>query len=392
MSDSVAIVGVADAPHGRFPDRPTLEMALTVCSEAIADACLEPKDIDVVLVAPAFADTEYNTNIGFGRLVEELGMRGRAEANIQINAGGSTGERMVRVARGLIASGQARHVLCAHADKFTEMTREEIIRFFSTAGFDTEFEAPYGVIYNCLPALCARRFMHETGATEEHLAHVAVSLRAWADLHPHAKGYKAALTLEQVLASPVVQWPFHSTMIPPPADGASAFVVTGSADAASLKEHAAHLIADASRMNTFSFTQHDDLTRMHWAEVGDRVFETARLKPADIDIAEIYMAYPVFHLICLEELGFCERGESGPFVASGATLPGGELPMSTNGEAIGMGHTGSGVGVAELVEVGRQLMGQAGERQVKDPEFVLEISAGGSYMDANAMIFGREPR
>lgn len=391
MEHGVAIVGVGEIPHGRFASRTSLEGALEVSRHAIANARLTPGDVDAVLVAPAFADGEFNIDIGFGRLVEELGMRGRASLAMQVNSGGSTGERMVRIARGLIATGQARFVLCVHTDKFTEMSKDQILSFFATAGFDKDFEAPYGVTYNSIASLAAQRYLHETGAPEEALAHVTASLRAWAALSPNARAFGKPLSVEEIMASPVIQWPLRAAMIPAPADGGSAFVVAGARDAAALRERPAYVVGEASRVNTFSFTQHDDFTKMGWAAVGRSAFDEAGLKPGDIGIAAIYMAYPIFHLLLLEELGFCGPGGAGEFVASGATLPGGALPLATNGEAIGNGHTGAGVGLAVLVDVARQLMGEAGDKQV-DADFVLEASAGGSYMDANVMIFGREPR
>jgi acetyl-CoA acetyltransferase len=391
-SDTVAIVGVGESTHGRFPDRTSLEVALDVSRQAIDNASLTPGDIDAVLVAPAFADTAFNTNITFGRLAEELGMRDRAKLSMQVSAGGSTGERLVRVARALIQSGQARYVLCTHTDKFSQLTTEGVLSFFAAAGFDTDYEAPYGLTYNSIASLCAQRYMHETGSTEEHLAHMTSALRAWSALDPTARSYGKPLTPQQALDSPVIQWPIRASMAPPPADGGSAFVVASAADAKSLRESPAYVLSEASRVRTFSFTQHDDMTRMGWADVGREAFDEAGITPSHVGIANLYMAYPIFHLILLEELGFCERGSAGEFVAAGEVAPGGSLPVMTNGDAIGHGHTGAGVGVATIVESARQLFGEAGERQVPDLEFVLETSAGGSYMDANVTIFGREHR
>ncbi|MES2172080.1 MAG: thiolase family protein [Actinomycetota bacterium] len=392
MDHSVAIVGVGEVRHGRFPDRPSLEMALDVSGQAIAHAGLEAREIDAVLIAPAFADTAFNTDMAFGRLVEELGMRNSAKIVMQVGAGGSTGDRLLRTARGLIASGQARYVLCVHADKFTELTKNEILEFFAVAGFDTEFEAPYGVTYNTIAGLSAQRYLYETGQTEYAIADMTSSLREWGSLDVHASGYGKPMTTEQVLATPILQWPIRTAMAPPPADGASAFVVAGAEDAKALRDSAAYVIAESSRVRTYSFTQHDDITKMGWAESADEAFAEAGITRDQVGIAQFYMAYPIFHLILLEEFGFCERGRAGEFVASGATRPGGRLPVMTTGDAIGHGHTGSGVGVATLVDTARQLMGESGGRQVDDLEFVVETSCGGSYMDTNVVIFGREPR
>ncbi|GAA5122438.1 hypothetical protein GCM10023339_40850 [Alloalcanivorax gelatiniphagus] len=386
---NIAIVGTGEAPHGLFPERSTIGVGVDVAMEAITDAGLDPGDVDAILTAPAFGDADVNMDLNFGRLTQELGLRGRTRHAFMVNQGGTTGANLVRVAQGLISAGEVRTVLCVHTDNFSRMTLPEIWRFFETAGFNSEFEYPVGMTYHAIAALAASRFFHETGTTPEQLAAVAVSHRRWAQLNPNAMN-RDPLTVERVLSSPVPQSPLHNFEIPPMTDGGAAFVVTDADTASKMVERPAYLHADASRVNTYSFTQYDDLTRMNWKEVGDRAYAEAGITAADIDIAELYMAYPIFDLILLEELGFAGRGEAGAFVESGATLPGGSLPMTTNGGAMSMGHTGAGVGVAMIVEAARQVMGKAGERQVPDVEFVLETSAGGSYMDSNAAIYGAE--
>lgn len=391
MAVDVAIVGIGEAQVGRFPDRLTLDIALSVAEEAIADSGLDRSDIDAVLTAPSFADPYFNTDLAFARLVDELGMRGTVKLNAQVNAGGSTGVAMLKYASGIVISGQARSVLCVHAEKFTSMSPAQGMEFFASAGTEREFEAPYGMSYNALPALASRRFMHETGTTLEQLAAVAVSCRQWASLNPNAM-FRDPITVEDVLASKVITSPVTALMLNALGDGGSAFVVTSGEVARATTDTPVYLWGEGDAVNTYSFSQHADITRMGWQAVGEQAFRAAGIARSDIDIAEIYMAYPVFKLMVLEELGFCERGEGGEFVASGQCAPGGTLPMTTNGGALSYGHIGAGVGVATLVETARQLMGKAGPRQVADASIALEASAGGAYSDAHVTILSRERR
>ena len=134
------------------------------------------------------------------------------------------------------------------------------------------------------------------------------------------------------------------------------------------------------------------MTRFGYADAGADAYAMAGVDAKDIDVAEIYDSYPVFNLIALEELGLVERGAAGAFVAAGHTWPGGKLPMTTNGGMLSQGHTGAGGGVAVMVEAVRQVMGKGGERQVPKADLVLETSTGGSYMDAQVVILGREAR
>ena len=385
----VAIAGVGEAPHGKYPERSPFGTALSVAHQAILDAHLEHEQIGGVLTAPAFGHADLNMDLSFGRLTRELGIAGKARFSFQVNQGGTTGADLLRAATGLIESGAVDHVLCLHSDNFSLLTPTQVFKFFATAGFNREFETPLGMTYNTIPGLTAHRYMHETGARAEHMAAVAVSHRRWAELNPNA-AYRKPLTIEEVLASPVPQSPLHNFEIPMSVDGASAFVVSAADIAERLVDRPAYVHADASRVNTWSFTQYEDFTRMNWAPVAKAAYAAAGITPAMVNIAQIYMAYPIFDLISLEELGLVERGGAGEFVLSGETSPGGSMPMTTNGGATSAGHTGAGVGVSMIVEAARQVMGKAGERQQQNVEFVVETNAGGSYMDANVTIYGAE--
>ena len=387
----IAISGIGEAPVGRFPEREALEIATQVATQAMADAGVERADIDTVLVAPCFADPWFNTDLGFARLVDELGLRRTARLNVQVNAGGSTGTALLKTASGLVGTGQANTVLCVHAEKFTNLTGQEGFDFFARAGIEREFEAPFGMVYNALPAMATQRYLSDYNLPIEHVAEVSVSCREWASMHPCAM-YRKPITVEDVMASPMVATPLRALMLNALGDGGSAFVVTTGERARVSTPTPVYVWGEGGIVNTYSFAQHDDLTRMNWELVGQRAFAAAGITADDVDILEVYMAYPIFHLLLLEELGFCKRGEAGDFVTSGATRPGGKLPMSTNGDAMSYGHIGAGVGVATIVECCRQLMGKAGERQVPQPGVALKTSAGGAYADAQITIFGAEPR
>ncbi|MDP3138624.1 MAG: thiolase family protein [Burkholderiaceae bacterium] len=391
MKRQAVIVGVGEVPCGRYPDRTPLDMALSVSEQAIADSGLERKDIDTVLVAPCFADPWFNTDLGFARMVDELGLRETVRLNAQINAGGSTGTAMLKAAISLVESGRAEAVLCMHTEKFTNLSGQEGFDFFAKAGIERDFEAPFGMVYNAMPAFVAQRYMHETGATVEDLAAVTVSCREWAALHPNAM-FRKRITEQDVLASKVVASPMHALMLNVLGDGGSAFVVTTAERAKGVKDTPVYIWGEGGIVNTYSFAQHLDVTRMNWSKAAAQAYQQARISPSDVDIVEIYMAYPIFHLVLMEEMGFCERGTAGAFYRSGATRPGGSLPVSTYGDAMSYGHIGAGIGLAAIVESVRQLTGKAGDRQVPDASIVLKTSAGGAYADAQITIFGKEPR
>lgn len=386
-----AITGIGEVPVRRDPTRSVMEIAITAAEAAMADAGLEPGDIDAVLVAPCFADPWFNADLNFGRLMDELALRPNVRLSAQVSGGGSTGDVLLRCATGLIASGEARNILCVHADKFTTMSEQAGFDFFASAGTEHDFEAPYGMLYNAIPALAARRYMFETGTTLEQIGHVSVSCREWAALNPNAL-FRDRITIEDVMGSREIASPLRSLMLNVIADGGSAFVVSPAADAASITPTPVYVWGHGDAMNRYSFAQNRDITDLGWSEAGSKAYAEAGVKVSDIDVAEIYVAYPVFNLIALEGLGFFERGQAGKFAATGGLGPGGSLPMNTNGGTMSYGHTGAGVGVAFLVESCLQLMGKAGARQVPDLEVLLKTGCGGAYYDAHVTILGREAR
>ena len=385
------IVGTGEVPCGKYPDRSPLDIAISVAEQAIADSGLERKDIDTVLVGPCFADPWFHTDLGFARMVDELSLRETVKLNAQINAGGSTGTALLKTAVSMVESGRAEAVLCLHAEKFTNLSGQQGFDFFAKAGIERDFEAPFGMVYNAMPAFVAQRYLHETGRPVEDLAEVTVSCRDWAALHPNAM-FRKRITVDEVMASKVVASPMHSLMLNMLGDGGSAFIVTTAERAKGVQPQPVYLWGEGGIVNTYSFAQHVDVTRMNWAQVANQAYKQARVSASDIDIVEIYMAYPIFHLVLMEEMGFCKRGEAGELYKSGATKPGGSLPVSTFGDAMSYGHIGAGIGLACIVESVRQLQGKCGERQVKDASVVLKAACGGAYADAQITIFGKEPR
>lgn len=385
----VAIVGIGEVPTGKFPDRPCLQNALEACRQAILDSGIPKDEIDVIIPTGTFFDRRYNTDMIFSQLVEELGLLRKTKENVQVFSGGSSSSSMLRTATGLITAGLAKTVLCAQSDKTGSSPVQEMINLFSTFGIPQEWETPYGFFMGATGSLNATRYMYETGTTMEQLASVVVSNRKWAALNPNAM-LRRELSLEEVVDSPMVASPFNKRMSNVLADGGAAFIVTSAERAKDLPNPPIYPFGFGASVCHYAISQDSDLTRLGFYEASQEAYEMAGLGPKDIDIVELYDGYPIYPLITLEGLGICKRGEAGSFVYEGNTWPGGKLPMTTNGGMLAQGHTAGGGGVAVLVEAIRQLMGKAGERQVKDAKIAVESSMGGSFMDSHIVILGRE--
>ncbi|MCP4754400.1 MAG: thiolase family protein [Proteobacteria bacterium] len=390
LKGKVAFVGIGEVPTGRFPETAAIYHAIESAKLAIRDAGINKDDIDYVMPTASLYSPAFNTELVTCRVVEELGLK-NCRKNCQVFSGGSSSSNALSLASGLITSGTAKNILFVHADRLgTGVTSQEGIDLFSTAGISSEWEVPYGQHYSSIAALATTRYKFETGCTDEELSAVCVSNRKWAELNPNAFFNKKSLSIEDVMASKMLSTPLRAKQSNMLFDGGAAFIVSSAENARNLVEKPVYILGEGGIVTHFVYSQEPDIARFGWKKAGKEAFEQAGLTPADIDVAEIYDSYPIYQLITFEELGFCDRGESGKVFANGDTWPGGRIPCTTNGGMLSQGHTGAGGAVALLVEAVRQLMGKAGKRQVEGAKFAVETATGGTYMDAQVTILGTE--
>jgi acetyl-CoA acetyltransferase len=253
-----------------------------------------------------------------------------------------------------------------------------------------QFEYPYGVMGPPTQySLVATRHMHEYGTTSEQLAEVAVATRKWAALNPKA-AMRDPLTVEDVLASRMIAYPFHLLDCCLVTDAGGAVVVTSAERARDLRRQPVYVLGSGESVGHMLISQMTDFTRWDAAErSGEQAFAMAGVRHDDIDVAEIYDAFTLVPILGLEALGFCERGEGGRFVSDQRTAPGGAFPMNTNGGGLSYTHTGL-YGIFMLIEAVRQLRGECGPRQVPDATLALCHGLGGIWSAAATVILGNE--
>ena len=389
MTDRQAvIVGVADAAleDGIIPGGSTPLQAIAHTAKAALDeAGLSFDDVDGVLTAGSWA-VPGPGQMPTATLSEYLGLRPRFSSGL--NVGGSSFEIHIGHAVTAIQAG-----LCDVA----------IILFGSTQRFERsrslggrpaflnmQYDTPYG-----LPAplgsyaMAAMRHMHEYGTTSEQLAEIAVSTRKWAQLNPAAM-MRDPLTVDDVMASPVIADPLHLRDCCLVTDGAGAIVLTTAERARDLPSQPITIPGFGECQTHMSIAEMPDLARHIAAEeAGKRAFEMSGLSPGDIDVAEIYDSFTITVLLTLEALGFCGRGEGGAFVANARTAPGGDFPMNTNGGGLSCLHAGM-YGIFILIEAVRQLRGECGDRQVPDARVALVHGTGGVLSSGGTCILARE--
>lgn len=388
-----AIVGTGEVPIERNTERSLREQTIEIAYRGIRNAGLESDDIDVVLAANVFGDPGFTSDLVFSWLVEELGISD-CKMNMLAHAGGATGENMLTVADSLIEAGEAENVLCLHTEMFSLMSQEDQVRAFASFGISDEWEIHTGITYPAIAGLHAQRYLETTDSTPEDLAAVVESCREWGMRHPNALYNEEPITIEEIVESPMIASPLTMYMCNVLADGGSSFVVSSKETAEELTDRPAYVLGHGSANTHYSVAHPPGLYtggRERWQRAGERVFESAGIGRDDIDLANIYVAFPPGHLEALEALDFCEFGQAGEFIRSGETKPGGSLPMCTNGGALSHGHLGAGVGPAMLVETAKQVMHRAeGDRQVEDARFALQTGSGGSGMDVQLSILGGE--
>jgi len=389
FNKKVAAIGCGKYPCGAFPDKTPLDLALHAIKEALDDAGITKDELDVLIPESVFVDSMSSADLVWSRLVEELGIGGKCTMNVHASSGGSSGTTLTRLAAGLIASEQAETVLILHMDRLATGEKPETIRdLFGAYGLYEEWEFPHGLNYNIIGGMLSNRFMHETGTTTEEIASVIVALRKWAALNPNAL-LRGPSSVEKVLESKMVAYPQTSRMCNIVCDGATAVILASAKKAEKVTKTPVYLEGLGGTVTHFSLMNEPDLIRMAYEETSEAAYKNAGVGPEDIDIVEFYDSYPIFLLMQLEGMGFCERGTSGKFVMDGNTSPGGKLPMTTNGGMLCEGHLGSGGGTSLLAETISQLKGNCGERQVKNANRAILTGMGGQYMDSQAVIWGR---
>jgi acetyl-CoA acetyltransferase len=234
------------------------------------------------------------------------------------------------------------------------------------------------------------RYMKEYGLTHEQLAYVAVAQRKWAARNPRAM-FRDLITVDDVLASRLVAWPFHLLECCLVTDGGGALVVTSADRAGEFPKPAVHVLGTGEASEAPMISQLADFTESQaFRLAGQAAFAEARIGTADVRHVMIYDAFAHVPIYGLEALGFTAKGEAGAFIAEGNTEPGGRLPLNTNGGGLSYTHTGM-YGMFAIQEGVRQVRGEAAA-QVPDVDISVVLGNGGMFATAGVLVLGSSGR
>jgi acetyl-CoA acetyltransferase len=395
------ISGIGQSEIGRRLGRSDLDLTVEAGLRAIADAGLSRDDIDGLSTYPGMG-------AGGGGFAGPTSPEVQDAMGLSLNwhDGGGEGAGQMRAvisASLAVAAGLARHVLVYRT--VTEGTAQgtggrqgigggggggHVPRF---GGF-MQWPLPYGAVSaaNWL-AMVAQRRMHEFGLTREQLGAIAINNRANAGLNPNAI-YRDPMTMDDYLAARMITTPLCLFDCDAPCDGATAVIVSHRDVAGDLDHPAVQINAVGTALRGRpSWDQFDDITTMAARDAGASMWERTELTPADVDTAQLYDGFSILAITWIEALGFCGRGESGPFVEGGAAIArDGVLPLNTAGGQLSGGRL-HGFGL--IHEACVQLRGEGAERQVVRPGGrpveVAAVANGGGPI-AGAMLLTRGVR
>lgn len=374
-----AIAGIGCSEIGRALDRSVLSLTVDACAEALADCGLGPADVDGMATYPGSTDS-----VPCFPVVDALGIPGLRWFE-------DLGGWMPAAVTPVIAAAEAvANGACDTALIFRSVKRNRArppgMAADQRVGGDNQFRAPFGdTMTSQWLAMWAQRHMHEFGTTEEHLGAIAIAFRDHATRNPRAP-LRDPITMADYLASPIVTTPFRRLDCDFPVDGAGAAVITTVERARDLPHPAVRI--EAGRFATGprpDWDQWPDLTHMAAKYCARDLWASSPLTPTDVDVAYVYDGFSWLALCWLEDLGFCAKGEGGPFVASGAIARGGSLPTNTHGGSLSGGRLHA---ISHLIECVEQLRGTADQRQVEGARTGVVTAGGGTMAGALLLAVG----
>jgi len=366
------VAGIYEHPTRKADDRSLAQLHAEVARGALEDAGLTFRDVDGYFCA---GDAP---GLGALSMADYMGLELRHVDTTE--SGGSSYVIHVSHAAQAIAAGKCDVALITLAGRprAEGMATGTAPRNYGLATPDVPFEFPYAPTVVNQYAMVAMRHMHEFGTTSAQLAWIKVAASHHARHNPHAM-LREVVTVEDVLASPVIADPLHRLDCCVISDGGGALVVTRPEIARSLRRPPVRVLG-AGEAVKHQRGGRIDLTYTAAVWSGPAAFAEAGVRPADIQYVSIYDSFTITVLVTLEDLGFCDKGQGGKFVSDGNLISGvGRLPFNTDGGGLCNNHPGNRGGMTKVIEAVRQLRGEAHPAvQVKDCRLALAHGTGGS--------------
>ena len=393
LRGEAAVVGLAEWPAERRYDGPrafTLEQWASLAREALEDAGLGLDDVDGLVCS----DIREASMFVPATIVEYLGRPVNFAERIDL--GGATAVGMVWRAAAAIELGLCEVVLCALPSRPIPSNPEKRApdprRWLGSSSGDwgspqAEFEIPFGnVAQNAGYATIAQRYAALHDYDPAALAKISAQQRTNACANPAAAFHGQPITVEDVLASPLIADPLRRLEIVMPCAGGAAVVLASREVAARTRHRPAFVTGFGERLTIKTPTYAEDMTVTPVAAAARQAFAMAGRGPADVDAAQLYDCYTITALLTLEDAGFCGKGEGCAFLREHDLTWRGDFPMNTGGGQLGFGQAGLAGGMVQVVEGVRQVMGRCEARQVPDCDVSFVTGTGGVMSEQSALV------
>jgi acetyl-CoA C-acetyltransferase len=382
----VAVIGIGHGKFGVRSDASLRELAFEAVKACLDDAGISLKEVDSMVTG--IAGDEFAFSIQPSAQVHDyIGFH--PKPNFRVEGACATGSVALRTGWMNIVSGLADVVLVVGVEKMTEVATSMATEIMGRAG-DAIWEYPFGTTFPGYYAMIANAHMAEFGTTQEQLAMVSVKNHYYGSLNPYAQMQKA-IDLQKALTSFTVAYPLKLYDCSLITDGAAAVLLASEERTKAISKKPVWVAGLGLATDAMRLGDREKLTSLlATREAAKTAYKMAGVGPADIDVATVHDCFTIAEIVAYEDLGFCERGEGGRLIEAKETYVGGRIPVNVDGGLKSKGHPLGATGVSMAIEITKQLRGEAGERQVKNPEIGLTHNVGGSGQIALIHIFRRE--
>ncbi len=380
---SAALVGFTVWTPQRQWDQPmfSMEACAKLASEALSDAGVDKGEVDGLVIGglqesplfPPLALAEYlQIQANFGEVVDiggasSAGMIWRAAAAIEIGLCETVLVLVHSTPAPVEAGGDA-----------AKMIMPPYLMGDAWGSPQGQFDIPYGLVAAAPSfAMVAQRYMSQYGVAPETLAKIAVDERNSALKNPKAVFKDKPITIDDVLASPMVSDPVHLLEMVMPCFGGGAVVLTSAERAKKAKHRPVFLTGYGERISHKTVSYMDDLTVTPAKPAADKAFGMAGIDRSAIDLCSFYDCFTITVLMTLEDAGFVKKGQGGAFVEEHDLSFSGDFPINTHGGQLGMGQGGAAGGLSHVIDALTQIQGRAEERQLAKADTAYVTGVGG---------------
>jgi acetyl-CoA C-acetyltransferase len=384
IKGKAAITGIGETTFVKSGDKNIYQLAAEAAKKALEQTDLTIADIDGLITVEALSTTN-SINV---TLAEYLGIKPRYTDEVTV-LGASSGAAVKQAAE-VIAAGTAKNILVIGSDL-------SILKSFNSGNTSMpildDYEYPFmGRSANIKYGLVANLHSHLYGTTTEQRAKIAVDQRYNASYNENSLFGKKPLSIEDVLNSQVISSPLHMLEAVYPCEGACAVVVSRDEDAYAITKTPV-FIDGVGFYSGHSLISQSEMFRNGLVspikKSSQEAFEMAGISTKNVDLCGLYDCYTIAVIMTLEDMGFCEKGEGGKFVEEHDLTFKGDFPVNTSGGQLSVGQPGDAGGMVNLNEVVLQLMGNAGQRQVKDAEIGVVNTNGGVFSTECTLVLRR---